>query len=178
MPPSVSPILRALVPTLVCLASWAGLGAATAGELGTAIGAGAGGAAGAAIGKDVGGASGAVIGGAIGGALGGGAMTSGSGRSGAVVGGAIGGAAGAAVGQQVGGSTGAVVGAGAGGALGAEIGRSMATQQRPAAVVSPPSTIHVGAPAVVVQPAHPGKGPKHKGRPPGRALGWDKNHRH
>ncbi|WP_167784650.1 glycine zipper domain-containing protein [Ramlibacter rhizophilus] len=145
-------------------------------ELATAVGGGAGGAAGAIIGQGVGGSNGAVIGGALGAAVGAGATTSGRGQTGAVIGAAAGGAAGAAVGQQVGGSTGAVVGAGAGGALGAELGRSVTSQRKPGGA---PAVIAVqAAPSpVIVHGGHPGKGKKH-GRPPGRALGWDKHGRH
>jgi hypothetical protein len=142
-------------------------------DLGAAAGGGIGAAAGAAIGNQVGGADGAVVGGALGGAVGAATTTSGSGRTGAVVGGAVGGATGAAVGQQVGGSTGAIIGAGAAGAVGAEVGRSV-TQSKAPDAGRPGPILASGNPGV--HSAHPGKGHKHKQRPPGRALGWDKNH--
>jgi len=146
-------------------------------DLSAAAGGGIGAAAGAAIGNQVGGANGAVVGGALGGAVGAATTTTGSGRTGAMVGGAVGGAAGAVVGQQVGGSTGAVIGAGAGGAVGAELGRA-ATQSAPSGGRPGPIVAGASPTVVVVQPGYDGKGPKHKQkqRPPGRAVGWDKNH--
>lgn len=163
-----------LASTFLCLGL--ATGGAAAGDVGTVLGGGVGGAAGALIGNQIGGKNGAVIGGAVGGGVGAAATTSGSGKTGAIVGGAVGGGAGAAVGQKVGGSTGAVVGAGAGGALGAGLGKSLtrndSMQMHVAQPVQP-------AQAVVVRTEGEGRPRgKHKGKghPPGRALGWHKNH--
>ena len=109
--------------------------------------------------------------------------TSGSGKTGAIVGGAVGGASGAAVGQSVGGKTGAVVGSGVGAAAGAAIGKEATEADKKAATVRTGTTQRSGTQVHVrvddddrYEGKHK-KHKKHKDHPPGKAHGWDKNHR-